>query len=272
MARSRRSTSRATAASRRSRRSSSTKAARSSMVRSQSSAMVAPPTLTDSASGLSRVPSQRGQRDWRAIAREEHPHVELVAVRLHLLEEPLDPAEAVGARVDPRAIGGGKLAIRAAHVHPALLGRLEELLLVPAPRRMRPGLHRAVGEAPRGIGHHQLLVVAEDIAEALALGAGPEGMVEREEERLRPGQGRLAARAAVLAADRDHRAAQDVHLGPALALGQRGLEGLGHPAPRLAAERHAVQDDQDAAAPARGRAGRRAARRRRRARGPRRRP
>jgi hypothetical protein len=89
---------------------------------------------------------------------------------------------------------------------------------------VRPRLDRALGEAARLVGDDQVLVVAEDIAEALALRAGADGMVEGEEERLRPGEGRLAARAAIFAADRDHLAIQHVDLGAALAFGERGLQ------------------------------------------------
>jgi hypothetical protein len=117
---------------------------------------------------------------------------------------------------------------------------------------MGPGLHGAVGEAPRLIGHYEVLVVAEDIAESLALGAGPEWVVEREEEGLRPGEGSLAARTAVLATHRYHLAAEHVHLGAALALGERRLERLGDPPPGLAAEGHAVEDDEDALTGRRG--------------------
>jgi hypothetical protein len=150
--------------------------------------------------------------------------VQLVAVRLHLLEEALDTRVAIGARVHPLAVGGGQLRVRAGHVDPALLRRLEELFLVPAAGGMSPGLHRAVGEAARLVGDDQVLVVPEDVAEALALGTGAEGMVEGEEERLRPGERGLAARAAILAADRDHLAIQHVDLGSAFTLGERGLQ------------------------------------------------
>jgi hypothetical protein len=171
--------------------------------------------------------------------------VELVAVRLHLLEETLDAAEAVGAGVDPLTIGGRQVAVGHRHVDPPLLGGLEELLLVPAPGGVGPRLHRAVGKAPRGVGDDEALVVAEDVAEALALRAGAERVVEGEEEGLRPREGRLAARAAELAAHRYHRAPGDVDLGASLALGERRLERLGDAPPRLAAEDHPVEDDED---------------------------
>src|SRR6185503_2275178 len=65
------------------------------------------------------------------------------------------------------------------------LRRLEQLALVPAAGGMRPRLHGAAGEAQRAVGHDQGLVVLQDVAEALALQAGAEWMVEREQQRLR---------------------------------------------------------------------------------------
>jgi hypothetical protein len=69
---------------------------RSSTVLPFQSAMVAPPTVTLSASGLSRAPLQRGHGHWLGSARGD-PDVELVAVGLDLLEEALDARETVAA-------------------------------------------------------------------------------------------------------------------------------------------------------------------------------
>ncbi len=62
--------------------------------------------------------------------------MQLVPVGLDLLEEPLDAREALPARVDPLAVGLGEVGIRSRHVDATLLGMLEELLLVPAARRV----------------------------------------------------------------------------------------------------------------------------------------
>ena len=75
-------------------------------------------------------------RRLAAVAGEEDPHVQLVPVGLDLLEESLDAREALPARVDPLSVGLGEVGIRSRHVDAALLGMLEELLLVPAARGM----------------------------------------------------------------------------------------------------------------------------------------
>src|SRR5262249_47025508 len=130
-----------------------------------------------------------------AIAREEDPHVQLVAVALDLLEEAVDAGELALALVHEGALPLVQLLPRPRGIEAGALGRLEQLALVPLARGMRPRLHRAAGEAQRAVGHHQRLVVLEDVAEALALAAGAERMVEREQQGLRPLQ-RGAARAA----------------------------------------------------------------------------
>jgi hypothetical protein len=51
-------------------------------------------------------PRAAGAARLAPVARKEHAHVELVAVRLHLFEEALDAGVAVGAGVHPLAVGG----------------------------------------------------------------------------------------------------------------------------------------------------------------------
>src|SRR5258708_40093592 len=101
--------------------------------------------------------------------------MELVAVGLDLLEEALDACETVAAFVDPLPVFLVELGVGTCHVHAPLLRRLDELFLVPASRRMGPRLHRALAQAAGRVGDDQRLVVAKNITEALALGAGAEG-------------------------------------------------------------------------------------------------
>src|SRR4030095_7749999 len=88
-----------------------------------------------------------------------------------------------------------ELVPRPRRIEARALGRLQQLALVPLARGMRPRLPPAAAEAERAVGHDERLVVLEDVTEALALAAGAERMVEREEQRLRPLE-RGAARAA----------------------------------------------------------------------------
>src|SRR4030095_548564 len=71
------------------------------------------------------------------VARGEDAHVELVAVRLALLEESLDARKAPVARVDERAGVLGQLLPRRRGVEPAPPRRLHQLALVPAAGRVR---------------------------------------------------------------------------------------------------------------------------------------
>ena len=192
--------------------------------------------------------TQRARR-LAAIAREEHAHVELVAVRLDLLEEAVDAGELAVALVDERAVRLLQRFPRPRHVHAGALGRLEQLALVPLAGGMRPRLHGAVGQRARAIGHHQRLVVLEDVAEALALGAGAERMVEREQERLRPLQRGPAAAAAERLGEHPPAGVEQLDRDLAAALAQRTLHRL-HEALALAGVEHQpVEHDGDGAVP-----------------------
>src|SRR5205823_7769170 len=131
-----------------------------------------------------------------AVAGEEDADVELVAIRLHLLEEALDAGELSLALVDELPLVRPERLPGPVHGDAAPARRLHQLALVPATGRVRPGLDGAVGETPRGIRHHEGLVVLEDVAEPLALGTGAERVVEREQERLRTLERHPAAGAA----------------------------------------------------------------------------
>ena len=123
--------------------------------------------------------------------------------------------------------------------------RLHQLALVPLARRVSPGLDGAFREALAPVGNDARLVVSQNIAEALALGAGTQRVVERKEERLRPLEGGPAAAAAkVLGEDaRGPTEHLDRHL-PA-ALPQRRLDGLGDPRAVGGLEHDAVEHHRD---------------------------
>src|SRR2546425_4742877 len=126
----------------------------------------------------------------RAVAREEHAHVQLVAVGLDLLEEAIDAGELAVAVVDEAALALAQPLPRNLEIYPGPPRRLHELALVPLAGRVRPRLDRARAEAEGAVANDERLLVLEDVAEALALRAGAERMVEREEQRLVPPQPR----------------------------------------------------------------------------------
>ena len=192
-------------------------------------------------------------RERAPVAGEEDAHVELVAVLLDVLEEALDAGEPLAAVVHPLPVLIGELGIRARGVHAALLRRLEQPLLMALPGGMRPRRDGAVGEAPAPVGHDEGLVVAQDVPEPLALRAGAERMVEREEQGPRARQGHAARRAAKLPARPDDGAADDLDGRRALAFGERGLEGIGQSAPSLGSDDHAVEHHAEPLAVARRR-------------------
>src|SRR4030095_875813 len=107
----------------------------------------------------------------------EDPHVQLVAVRLDLLEEAVDAGELAVALVHEGAPPLVPLVPRPRRLEAGALGRFQQLALIPLAGGMRPRLHRAAAETERAVGHHQRLVVLEDVAEALALAARHDGSV-----------------------------------------------------------------------------------------------
>src|SRR5204863_5360639 len=177
--------------------------------------------------GLEARPAADGAAGLAPVAGEEDADVELVAVGLDLLEEAVDAWEAVVALVHEPAPRLGELLPGRVRVEPVAPRRLEERLLVPLARRVRPRLHRALGKRARAVGDDERLVVFQDVAEPLALRAGAERMVEREEERLRPLEAGPAAAAAVILGEDTAALAEHLDLDPAAALAQRGLDRLG---------------------------------------------
>ena len=111
---------------------------------------------------------------------------------MHLVFLALEPAEeaadaVVGAVAfdDERPFLVGE--IRPRHVEPdgRLARRALQLRQLRAVMRLAPRLDGALVDRLRSIGHHQVHVELDDVAEAVARRAGAERVVEREEARLR---------------------------------------------------------------------------------------
>ena len=152
----------------------------------------------------------------------------------------------------------GQLGVGPVHVDLAAPGDAEQLLLVPLARRVPPGLDGAAGERGGGVRDHAPLVVAEEVAEPLALGARAERMVEGEEQGLGPLERRpagLTAELLAVAADLGRAAVpQDLHHGPPAALAEGLLEGAGQARLGVRAKDEAVEDHVDRLAAGRDRA------------------
>src|SRR5207302_6169504 len=168
-------------------------------------------------------------------------HVELVAVRLGLLEESLDTGETRVALGDERAHPLGKGLPGRIGIHLVSPRRLHQLTLVPLARRVGPRLDGALREALTRVGDDAGLVVLQEVAEALALGTGAERMVEREEERLGPLEGGAAAAAAEVLGEDARGPVEHLDLYLPAALPQGRLDGLGAPRPVGGLEHGAVE-------------------------------
>src|SRR6267378_7367805 len=193
--------------------------------------------------GLEPRARAHGAGGLGAVAREEDAHVQLVAVGLDLLEEAVDAGELAVAVIDERALALAEALPRDIQVHARAPRGADELALIPLARRVRPRLDRAGAEAERAIGDDERLVVLEDVAEALALRAGAQRVVEGEEQRLRPLERGAARPAAELLGERAPRGAHDVHRDPPAALAQRRLQRV-HEARAAVGDQHdAIQHD-----------------------------
>src|SRR2546425_10924923 len=118
-------------------------------------------------------------------------------------------------------------------------------------RSRGPRLDGAAGQAPRRVRDHEGLVVAEDVAEPLALGTGPDRVVEREEQRLRALDRELAGDAPELAREDPRPAAGHVDPEPSPSLEERHPHGIGDPLPVGGVEHDAIENDDDAPRPER---------------------
>ena len=127
-----------------------------------------------------------GARQIAAIAAEEHADVHLVFLLLEPLEEAADAVVVVAIALDDEpALVLREIGPRHVEAHAVRLGDALQRRQVRAVVRLGPRLDRALVDRLRRIGHHEIEVQLDDVAEAVAGRAGAERVVEREQARLR---------------------------------------------------------------------------------------
>ena len=125
-------------------------------------------------------------RQVAAIAAEEHADVDLVFLALEPAEEPAHALEVVAVAVHhERDFFRRQVAPRHVEAEALGLGGALQLGEMRAVVRLGPRLDRALVDRLLLIGHHQVLIELDDVAEAVAGRAGAERVVEREQARLR---------------------------------------------------------------------------------------
>src|SRR5262249_22290483 len=152
---------------------------------------------------------------------------DLVLLGLEPAEEPEDARELLVALEYQPALG--LVEPRPGHVErdPAASREALQLVLEVPVVRLVPGLDRALAEAPGLVGHDQVEVELDEVAEAVARRAGAEGVVEGEEPGLGLEEALGAARALEAVGEGEPRAVHDLGQRLPRALGERGLERVG---------------------------------------------
>ena len=211
------------------------------------SAMVRPATRTASAAGFSRVPRQSRADRLAAIAGEEDAHVQLVAVRLHLLEEAVDARElAVAARRRARASSAGSFSQGRRAVDPSRRAAFISSRWYQLARWVGPRLDRAVGEAA-GVrsGTTRASSYLRTLPKPLHSGHAPSGWLNEN----RSGCGRSSAAPHPLQRKSSREfadgAADDLHRDLAAALAQRRLDRLGDAGALGRLQHDAIEDHRD---------------------------
>ena len=193
-------------------------------------------------------------RQVAAIPAEEDAHVHLVLLPFEPGEEAADPGVlAAVALDDDAALGVGQILPGRVEVDAQASGLALERGQLRAVVRLGPWLDGAAADRLGGVGHHQVEVQLDDVAEPVARRAGAKRVVEREQARLRRLVGDLAPAAFEPLGELvpDGRAlARQLHREgrpPALPIGR--LDRIGEAGPRVAVHLDAIDDHLDAAAP-----------------------
>ena len=198
------------------------------------------------------------------ILPQENPDVLLVALRLELLEEDHDAAEALRLGVE-ELVAVGELDLAPRHVHGdlVLLRELGERAPLVVVARLGPRIDRALAQRAVGVGNDERLVVLEHRAEAVTRRARAARIVEREELRRGRGRARAIVRAlealgvhearhrrvvvALRAGAREPRGNRrgEQHHGLAVAIAERRAHRIREPRPALGRHGEAVDDHQE---------------------------
>ena len=121
-----------------------------------------------------------------AIAAQEHADVHLVFLAVEPGEEPAHAVPVVAVAIDDEpSMLLRQVLPRHVKRHALGLGHLLQVGLIRPVMRLGPRLDRALAERLRGIGHDQVEVELDDVAEAVARRTRAERVVEREQPRLR---------------------------------------------------------------------------------------
>src|SRR5438552_5824021 len=124
-------------------------------------------------------------REIPAIAAQEHAHVNLVFLALETTEETIDTFVIVLPFDDEAPLLIGQIVPR--HVEPQIGVTSDpfELSQATAVVRLAPRLNRAVGDRFRRVGHDEIHVELDDVADAVTGGTRAERIVEGKQPRLR---------------------------------------------------------------------------------------
>ena len=126
-----------------------------------------------------------GTREVPAVAAEEHANVDLVLLAFEPAEETADAVEFLVALDDEFLLGVGQLRPRHIETDPGFARSTLQFGLLRPVVRLAPRLDGALLNRLRGIGHDEIHVELDDVAEAVTCRAGTERVVEREQARLR---------------------------------------------------------------------------------------
>ena len=192
--------------------------------------------------GAQPAPAAGGAGLVAAVPGQEGPHLDAVLAPLEPAEEPQDAGELVVPLEDEPPVAF--LEKGPGHVErdapPA--GEPPQLGQDPAVVGLVPGLDRPLPEAAVLVRHHEVEVDLDQVPEAVAGGAGPERVVEREQARLRLEERPAALRALEVLRDPKGRPPRHDDDRPPAALPQGGLQRVGEPAPLRIPQPHPVDE------------------------------
>ena len=181
------------------------------------------------------------------VAGEHHPVLYLVLVGFEHGKETVDSFEVAGSVPQNIFLAVGELIVGAMYGEMQRLGPTNECVFPLAHLLTPPAHHGVVVDREGLVGHHQILVDADDPSESLALGAGPHGVVEVEHQVARLVEGDAVGLESFRKIKLLHSLGR-VHLNGTLAipLEEGGLDRIGQPADGVVLVRHAQPVDNQA--------------------------